>query len=122
MMLKQTSTQRQFPHLHTHLKGAPQGKRERPLQVPLLCAPALPDLVVTNHHLLAALVEAWVDVEGNVVASQKIDGEPGKGIRGDGAAICVCSPCRTAICTFVCVLCRRGSRTEEGGSKLWLTF
>lgn len=34
--------------------------------------------MVSHHHLLAALVETRVDVKGNVVASQKVHGEPGR--------------------------------------------
>lgn len=67
-----------FPQCCAHLKGAPEGKGEGSLQVPLLRAPALAHLVVTHHNLLAALVETWVDVKGNVVASQKVHREPGK--------------------------------------------
>lgn len=105
-------------HLCAHLEGAPKGEREGPLQVPLLGAPALAHLVVTHHHLLAALVETWVDVKGNVVASQKVHGEPGKEIKvvGKQAFVCVCKPLRTVICMPLCVLCRSERRTE-----IWLS-
>lgn len=101
--------------LCAHLKGAPEGEREGPLQVPLLWAPALADLVVTHHHLLAALVETWVDVKGNVVASQKVHGEPGKEIRGawtDIQYMLTFSDCKWYVCVCVCVLRWRERRTE----------
>lgn len=58
-----------------HLKRAPKSKREWSLQVPLFWAPALAQLVVTDHHLFTPLTETGVDVKGNVVASQKVDCE-----------------------------------------------
>lgn len=58
-----------------HLKWAPESERKGPLHVPLLGAPALAQLVVADHHLFPSLAEAWVDVKGNVVASQEVDRE-----------------------------------------------
>lgn len=55
-----------------HLKRAPKREREGTLQVPLFCAPAFTQFVVADDHLLAPLVEAGVDVKGNVVASQEV--------------------------------------------------
>lgn len=59
-----------------HLKWASKSKREGSLKVPLLWAPALAHFVVADQHLLAPLIEAGVDVKGNVIASQKIHCEP----------------------------------------------
>lgn len=39
--------------------------------------------MVPDHHLLAPLTEAGVDVKGNVVASQKVHREPAKATKLD---------------------------------------
>lgn len=65
-----------IPVSATHLKRAPESKREWPLEVPLFRAPALAQFVVTDHNLFAPLTEAGVDVKGNVVASQKVHCKP----------------------------------------------
>lgn len=55
-----------------HLKRAPKRKREGTLQVSLFGTPAFTQFVVADKHLLARLVEAGVDVKGDVVASQEV--------------------------------------------------
>lgn len=62
--------------LWSHLKWAPGSKWKGPLHVSLLCSPGVPNFMVTDHHLFAPLIEAGVDMKGNVVTSQKVHCEP----------------------------------------------
>lgn len=66
----------QILSLLTHLKWAPRSKWKGPLHVSLLCSPCFPNFMVTDHHLFAPLIEAGVDMKGNVVTSQKVHCEP----------------------------------------------
>lgn len=79
--------------------------------------------MVTHHHLLAALVETWVDVKGNVVASQKVHGEPGKEIRGawtDIQYMLTFSDCNLYVCLCVCVcFALEGKKERNLESQKW---
>lgn len=57
------------------LKILPRHKREV-LQLPLLFAPLFTDAAVSDNHLLAALVEARVEVEGDVTSCGQVHRDP----------------------------------------------
>lgn len=62
--------------MQTHLKGRAPGEWEGALQLSLLPTPALIHPMVPHHHLPASLTKSWVDVQGDVLTPQQIDGNP----------------------------------------------
>lgn len=64
-------------YINSYLKVLSCHKGKWCLENSLLLSPLIPQLVVANKDLLPLLVEAWVDMHGNVITTQEINSKPG---------------------------------------------